>query len=108
MRKRRENICTCGRNLDYPVKVLKSGGVICRCGRRSVQYKAKYRHPSFTNTEVRYRRFCMMCWELVEVKLRVYEYEEADIWELECVKCGCIVSTRVAILGGDPEAWVIE
>ena len=42
------------------------------------------------------------------MKLVVFEYEEADIWELECVECGCIVSTRVAILGVEPYEWVID
>ena len=58
--------------------------------------------------ERRYRRYCIMCGEEVDVKLVVFEYEEADIWELECVECGCIVSTRVAILGIEPYEWVIE
>jgi len=55
-----------------------------------------------------YRRLCPTCFEMVEVKLVVFEYEEGDVWELRCVDCGCIISTRVALIGGEPREWIAE
>jgi len=54
------------------------------------------------------KRFCPNCFKKVKVKLVVYEYEEGDVWELRCVDCGCIISTRVAIIGGEAREWIGE